>query len=108
MGQLREVHSQCVSGSRPGVRSLSSRRTADGRVNFGGVIKEVCLAYLPHLAIGDYALVHVGFAISQVDEQAARETLRTLEQMGILQEQLDELQQTDRLPAQGADVEIVP
>ena len=52
-----------------------------GRVNFGGVVKEVCLAYLPDLAVGDYAIVHVGFAISRIDEASARETLRTLEEI---------------------------
>jgi len=53
-----------------------------GRMNFGGVLKEVCLAYLPQLAVGDYAIVHVGFAISKLDEATARETLRTLEAIG--------------------------
>ena len=56
-----------------------------GRVNFGGVVKEVCLAYLTDLAVGDYAIVHVGFAISKIDEASARETLRTLEEIGWLE-----------------------
>jgi len=56
-----------------------------GRMNFGGVVKEVCLAYLPGLAVGDYAIVHVGFAISRIDEATARETLRTLEAIGSLE-----------------------
>ena len=55
-----------------------------GRMSFGGVVKEVCLAYLPELAVGDYAIVHVGFAISKIDEATARETLRTLEAIGEL------------------------
>lgn len=55
-----------------------------GRVNFGGVVKEVCLACLPDLAVGDYALVHVGFAISRIDEGTARETLRSLEEIGAI------------------------
>lgn len=62
-----------------------------GKLNFGGVVKEVCLAYLPDIQIGDYAIVHVGFAISRVDEQSAQETLRTFEELGILEEELDEL-----------------
>ena len=41
-----------------------------GRVNFGGVVRDVCLAYLPDIASGDYAIVHVGFAIAKVDEAA--------------------------------------
>ena len=46
-----------------------------GRVNFGGVVKHVCLDYVPEVAVGDYAIVHVGFAISKIDEQTALETL---------------------------------
>jgi hydrogenase expression/formation protein HypC len=46
------------------------------RVDFGGVRKEACLAYLPEVGLGDYVIVHVGFAISQLDEE---EALRTLE-----------------------------
>jgi hydrogenase expression/formation protein HypC len=54
------------------------------RVDFGGVLRQVCLAYLPEAGPGDYVLVHVGFAISRIDEEAARETLRALEQIGEL------------------------
>lgn len=46
-----------------------------GKVSFGGVLKEVSLAYVPEVAIGDYVIVHVGFAISKLDPVAARETL---------------------------------
>lgn len=66
-----------------------------GKLNFGGVIKQVCLAYLPDIQIGDYALVHVGFAISQIDEHSARETLRTFEEIGLLEEELQELRVTE-------------
>ena len=55
-----------------------------GRVNFGGVVKEVCLAYLPDIAVGDYTIVHVGFAISRIDEASAQETLRTFAELGLL------------------------
>ena len=48
------------------------------RVDFGGVRKEACLAYLPEVAIGDYVIVHVGFAISQLDEEEALKTLDLL------------------------------
>ncbi|MFM7034779.1 MAG: HypC/HybG/HupF family hydrogenase formation chaperone [Planctomycetia bacterium] len=65
-----------------------------GRVNFGGVIKEVCLAYLPDIAVGDYTIVHVGFAISKIDEASAQETLRTFAELGILQEGLAEMRDT--------------
>lgn len=69
--------------------------TRMGRVDFGGVIKEVCLACLPEITVGDYTIVHVGFAISKVDEASAQETLKTFEELGLLDEELDELQQTD-------------
>lgn len=46
---------------------------AMGRVNFGGLIKEICLAYVPEAEVGQYVLVHVGFAISVVDRQEAEE-----------------------------------
>jgi hydrogenase expression/formation protein HypC len=52
-----------------------------GKVSFGGVIKEVSLAYLPDVEIGNYVIVHVGFAISKVDEQAAQQTLQDFAEM---------------------------
>jgi len=65
--------------------------TRMGRVNFGGVVKDVCLAYLPDIAVGDYAIVHVGFAISKIDEASALATLQTFEDLGLLEESLEEL-----------------
>jgi len=53
-----------------------------GTVDFAGVTKEVCLACLPETKIGDWVIVHVGFAISRVDEAEAREVFRTLKEMG--------------------------
>ncbi len=52
-----------------------------GKVDFGGVLKDVCLAYLPDLAVGEYAIVHAGFAISKLDETAALETLRNFAEL---------------------------
>jgi hydrogenase expression/formation protein HypC len=62
--------------------------TRMGKVNFGGVVKEVCLAYVPDLAVGDYTIVHVGFALSKIDEASALESLRTFREMGLLEEEL--------------------
>ena len=59
-----------------------------GRVDFGGVRKEACLAYLPEVEVGDYVIVHVGFAISRVDEDEARRTLEVLEAMGAIETEL--------------------
>jgi hydrogenase expression/formation protein HypC len=55
-----------------------------GKVDFGGVRKEACLAYTPEVRLGDYVIVHVGFAISRVDEEEALKTLEILGQMGDL------------------------
>jgi len=57
-----------------------------GRVDFSGVQRQACLAYTPEVRVGEYVLVHVGFAISRIDEQAALETLEALEQIGGLAE----------------------
>jgi hydrogenase expression/formation protein HypC len=56
------------------------------RIDFGGVLREVCLACLPDIAVGDYALVHVGFAIAVVDEAAAEATLGLLSEQGLFDE----------------------
>lgn len=72
------------------------RGTRMGRVNFGGVVKEVCLAYLPDLQVGDYTIVHVGFAISKIDEATAQQTLETFAQLGLLDDELEELKSTER------------
>jgi hydrogenase expression/formation protein HypC len=55
-----------------------------GQVSFGGVVKQVSLAYAPEANVGDYVIVHVGFAISVVDEQEAQHTFEYLRQMGEL------------------------
>ena len=57
-----------------------------GRVNFGGIIKEVSLAYVPEAKVGDYVLVHVGFALSIVDEVEANQVFEYLRQMDELAE----------------------
>ena len=59
-------------------------RTA--RVSFGGIVKEVSLAYVPEAEEGHYVLVHVGFAISVLDEAEAMKTFEILKQMGELEE----------------------
>ncbi|MGW0183124.1 HypC/HybG/HupF family hydrogenase formation chaperone [Nocardia sp. NPDC003345] len=56
-------------------------------VDFGGVHKEVCLQYIPDAAIGDYVIVHVGFAIQRLDEESALATLAEFEHLGVLNEE---------------------
>ena len=56
------------------------------KVDFGGITREACLEYLPEASLGDYVMVHVGFAITRVDEEEAARTFRYLEQMDELAE----------------------
>lgn len=64
---------ETISGDEPLMRM--------GKVNFGGIIKEVNLAYVPEAKVGDYVIVHVGFAISMLDEQEAQQVFAYLKQM---------------------------
>ncbi len=73
-GQVKEIYE--VGGVRMGV------------VDFAGITKEICLAYVPEIEVGDYTIVHVGFAITQLDEASAQETLRLFAEMGALAEEL--------------------
>jgi len=56
------------------------------KVQFGGIVREACLAYVPETQIGDYVLVHVGFAISRLDEEEAQRTYQLLKEMDQLTE----------------------
>ncbi|MBK8314027.1 MAG: HypC/HybG/HupF family hydrogenase formation chaperone [Acidobacteria bacterium] len=61
-----------------------------GRVNFGGIVKEINLSYVPEAVVGDYVLVHVGFAISKIDEEEAGRVFDLLKAMGDLNELSEE------------------
>jgi hydrogenase expression/formation protein HypC len=61
--------------------------TLMAEVDFGGVRKDVCLQYLPDVGIGDYVIVHVGFAIQRLDERSALESLAEFERLGLMQEE---------------------
>lgn len=63
--------------------------TRMGKVNFNGILKEACLAYVPEAKVGDWVIVHVGFAISQLDEEEALKVFEYLREM----EGLDELKE---------------
>lgn len=73
-GQIKEVYE--IDGVRM------------GKVNFSGIVKEVCLEYVPEANVGDYTIVHVGFAITRLDEESALETLKMFEELGVLEEEL--------------------
>ena len=59
-------------------------------IDFGGVTKDICLAYVPETEVGDYAVVHAGFAITRLDEAAAIEPLQMMGEAGILAAELGE------------------
>ncbi len=61
------------------IQRIDDDELRTGTVSFAGVTKEVCLALVPEASVGDYVIVHVGFAISKVDEQAAKESLSMIE-----------------------------
>jgi hydrogenase expression/formation protein HypC len=63
-----------------------------GKVDFGGgVLREACLAYVPDVELGDYTIIHVGFAISRVDEEEAHKTLALLAELDMLGDEIPEL-----------------
>jgi hydrogenase expression/formation protein HypC len=59
-----------------------------GTVDFDGTRREVCFASIPDVAVGEYVIVHVGFALARVDEQSALETLTMFRDLGLLEEEL--------------------
>lgn len=59
-----------------------------GKIDFGGVVREACLEYIPDIQVGEYTVVHVGFAISKLSEAEAQETLQMLREIGSLAEEL--------------------
>jgi len=60
-----------------------------GRVQFGGITRDTCLDFVPEAAVGDYVIVHVGFAISVVDREEAERNYQLLQAMGVLENELD-------------------
>ena len=69
-------------------------------VDFGGVRKEVCLAYVPEVEVDDWTIVHVGFALTKLDEESALETLELMSSVGLLESELG----AD--PTSGTDAEV--
>jgi hydrogenase expression/formation protein HypC len=71
-------------------------------VDFGGVVKDVCLEYLPDLEVGEYTIVHVGFALQRLDEESARQTLALFENLGLLEEEFgDPWEQAEHTAGEG-------
>jgi hydrogenase expression/formation protein HypC len=59
------------------------------KIDFGGIVKDICLEYTPEAKLGDYALIHVGFAISLMDEEEAQETLKLIREVSEFEEELN-------------------
>lgn len=71
------------------VEIWEAQGTTMAHVDFGGVRKEVCLAYVPDAQVGEYTIVHVGFALTKIDEKSALETLEMFRSVGLLDEELN-------------------
>ena len=61
---------------------VTTTASGSGRVRFAGITRDVCLDYVPEAAVGEYVLVHVGFAISRIDREEAARAYRVLEEIG--------------------------
>ncbi len=70
-----------------------------GKIDFGGVTREVCLAYVPEAKIGDSTIIHVGFALSILSEEEAQATLEALREIADLNEELGSSEQSSASPA---------
>jgi hydrogenase expression/formation protein HypC len=68
------------------IETLESDGLKVAKVSFGGMVKQVCLEYTPEVVPGDYVLVHVGFALSRIDQEQAERTYKILEELGQLSE----------------------
>lgn len=71
------------------IEIYQANRLRMGKIDFGGVTREVCLEYVPEAQVGDYALVHVGFALNLISEQEAQETIELLQQIAEYGEEND-------------------
>jgi len=68
------------------IRSIKDGALRTGQVAFGGIVKEVCLAYVPEANVGDYVIVHAGFAISRLEAERAERVFSYLDEMGVTSE----------------------
>ena len=75
--------------------------TLMGRVDFGGVIREVQLDFVPEVEVGEYVIVHVGFALSRLDAEEAARTLELLRQLG----EVGEAEEESEVPSPRSEVE---
>ncbi|MER6071686.1 HypC/HybG/HupF family hydrogenase formation chaperone [Streptomyces sp. NPDC001817] len=86
---------------------VSIDRSADpltGLIDFGGVRKKACLEYLPDIGVGEYVIVHVGFALQRLDEESARASLELFEQLGLLEEEFGDAWEQAARQESGSEV----
>lgn len=83
-GQLLSITDSADQAVFATEQSLDTALHRRGRVSFGGVVKEVSLAYVPEAQVGDYVLVHVGFALSVIDPVEAEKTLNDIQEIQAL------------------------
>ncbi len=88
--QNEEQRAMCLAVPGRVVEILGDADLRMARVDFGGVVRQVSLVYTPEVSLGDYVLVHAGFALQKVDEESARETLLLLAQLGVVGEEPSE------------------
>lgn len=70
------------------ISTYESNSLRMGKIDYGGIAKEACLTYVPEANVGDYVIVHVGFAISQLDEDEALTTLETIKELSEFEREL--------------------
>lgn len=85
---IEREHDMCLAVPGKILDSLETGGGRLGRVQFGGIVRQVRLDFVPEAVVGDYVVVHVGFAISVVDAEEAERTYQLLEEMGTLADEL--------------------
>src|ERR1700756_755209 len=83
---IRKEHAMCLAIPGKVVETFSANSMLMARVQFGGVVREACLEYVPETQVGEYVLVHVGFGISRVNEEEAQRTYQALADLDQLTE----------------------
>jgi hydrogenase expression/formation protein HypC len=85
---LNEENSMCLGVPGKVIEIYETDGLKMGKIDFGGVVREACLAYVPEIEIGDYTVIHVGFAISQLSAEEAQATLEILRELADIEEEL--------------------
>jgi hydrogenase expression/formation protein HypC len=80
------IKTMCLAVPGKVLEAVDARGSRIAKVQFGGITRQVCLDFVPEVQIGDYVIVHVGFAIGKVDEEEAKRAYEYLEQAGLLDE----------------------